>query len=198
MQNRLALLVVIAAAIGLVLAGCGRGPGTDKMTEPPDEQPPEEQPPEEQPTMPSIDGTWVFTGFSAVIAVPDVTVTVGDGTNPLSDDPRFSVLTQIVAKGTIAMAGTAYKLTLAAGDDAITVKTTSDAPPGTAALAKGVIKGLIQDAQDGDVDITVSDDMMMITVKGSFLSMLAQAHGMPVPEEGLVGCKEAACSTTAS
>ena len=56
MRNRLALLVVTAAVIGLVLTGCGRGPGTDKMTEP------------------GIDGTWVFTGFSAEIEVPDVTV----------------------------------------------------------------------------------------------------------------------------
>ena len=41
MKNRLALPVMIAAAIGLVLTGCGRGPGTDKMTEPPVEQPPD-------------------------------------------------------------------------------------------------------------------------------------------------------------
>ena len=180
MRNRLALLVVTVAAIGLVLTGCGSGPGTDKM-------------------MPSIDGTWVFHGFSAVIAVPDVTVTVGDGTTPLGPDPLLATVTQIVAKGKLtAVAGTTYKLALAEGDDAISVTLAAGASPASEALAIGFTKGLIGDAQDGDVDITVSDDMMMITVKGSFLTKLAQALGVPEPEEGLVGCKDAPCSTTAS
>ena len=190
MKNRLALLVVIAAAIGLVLTGCGRGPGTDKTTEPPVEPPTE-------PTMPSIDGTWVFTGFSAMIAVPAVTVTVGNGMDPLGDIWPYDSITQVEAKGTLAMEGTAYKLTLAAGEDAITVKLASNAAL-TEVVAKGAIKTLIEDAQDGEVDITVSDDMMMITVKGSFLSKLAEHLGMQVPEEGLVGCKNAPCDPMAS
>ncbi len=188
MKNRLALLVVIAAAIGLVLTGCGRGPGTDKMP----------MPSTEPPVMPSINGTWVFTGFKATITVPDVMVTVGDGMTPLSNEHPYALITQIEAKGTLAMEGTTYKLTLAEGDDAIIVKLVPGAPPVTGPLAKQTIQSLIKDAQSGNVDITVSDDMMMITVKGSFLSMLAEALGMPVPEEGLVGCKDAPCGTMGS
>ena len=94
------------------------------------------------------------------------------------------------------MAGTTYKLALAEGDDAISVTLAPGVPPALEAVAIGVIKTLIEDAQDGDVDITVSDDMM--TVKGSFLSALAQALGTPVPEGGLEGCKDALCSMMAS
>ena len=179
MRNRLALLVVTAAAIGLVLAGCGSGPAT---TPPPDE--------------PSIDGTWYFTGFSAKIAVPDVTVTIGDGMTPLSADPnsQLGLLTKIVAKGTLTMDGTTYKLALAEGMDAIDVTLAPGVPPATKPGATGVIKTLIEGAQGGNVNITVSEDMMMITVKGSFLDNLAQALGMPVPPEGLKGCKDALCA----
>ena len=176
MRNRLALLVVTAAVIGLVLTGCGGGPGTDKMTEP------------------SIDGTWVFTGFSAEIEVPDVTVTIGDGTYPLSEDLRFAALTQIVAKGTLTMEGTAYKLALAEGADAISVMLAPGMPDAAKVVAIESIRTLIQGAQSGTVEITVSDDMMMITVKGSFLSKVADELGMSLPEEGLVGCKDAACT----
>ena len=187
MKNRLALLVVVAAAIGLVLTGCGRGPGTDKMPEPP---------PTDEPTMPSIDGTWYFTGFFAEIAVPDVTVTVGDGETPFSEDQNsyLSRVTQIVAKGTLTMEGTTYKLALA-GDDPITVTLAPGVPLPLAGVAEATIKALIEGAQDGDVDITVSEDMMMITVKGSFLTNLAETLGMlEVPAEGLVGCKGAPCT----
>ena len=186
MRNRLALLVVTVTAIGLVLTGCGRGPAT---TAPPDD-----------PMPPSIDGTWMFTGFEAMIAVPDVTVTVGDGTMPLSMDQEsnLSRVTQIVAKGTLTMSGTTYKLALAEGDDAISVTLAPGVPPVFGALAKTSIKGLIEGAQGGDVNITVSEDMMMITVKGSFLDTLAQTLGMTPPEEGLVGCKDAPCSTMPS
>lgn len=178
MRNRVVLLVVTVAAIGLVLTGCGGGPGT-------------KPPPDDEPMAPSIDGTWEFTGFSAMIAVPDVTVTVGDGTMPLSMDQEsnLSRVTQIVAKGTLTMSGTTYKLALAEGDDAIEVKLVPDVPPVFGAVAKTFIKGLIESAQGGDVAITVSDDMMMITVKGSFLDTVARALDMPVPEEGLEGCK---------
>ena len=177
MRNRVALLVVTVAAIALVLTGCGRGPGTEPMA-------------------PSIDGTWVFTGgISATIAVPDVTVMVGDGMTPLSTDQNsdFARLTQIVVKGTLTMEGTTYKLALAEGD-AIRVELAPGVAPVFGALAKALIKGRIEAAQGGDVDITVSDDMMMITVKGSFLSNLAQGFDeIEVPEEGLVGCKDAPC-----
>jgi len=179
MRNRVSLFVVTAVAIGVLLTGCGSGPGTDKMTE-----------------QSSIDGTWIFHGFSAVIAVPDITVTVGDGMNPLSDDPLFGAVTQVAAKGTLTMSGTSYTLTLAEGDDAISVMTTSDASPATEALAIAAIEGAIEGAQEGVVDIEVSDDMM--TVKGSFLSKLAEALGMTVPEEGLVACRDAPCSMMAS
>ncbi len=176
MRNRLALVVVTVAAIGLVLAGCRSGPGTDTM-------------------MASIDGTWVFHGFSAVIATPDVTVTVGDGTTPLGPDLLANV-TRIVAKAKLtAVAGTTYMLALTEGDDAIGVTLAAGASPDLEAAAIGTIRGL---AQDGDVDITVSDDKMMITVNGSFLTILAQALGMPAPNEGLAGCKDAPCSRTAS
>ena len=180
MKNRLALLVVTAAAVGLVLTGCGRGPGTEPMA-------------------PSIDGTWVFTGFSAEIAVPDVKVTIGDGMTPLSADQtsRLAAVTKIVAKGTLTLAGTTYKLALAEGADAIIV-TLAMPSPELQVGATAYIKTLIEGAQDGDVGITVSDDMMMITVKGSFLDMLAAELGVPVPEEGLEGCKNAPCGTMGS
>ena len=172
MRNRVALLVVFATAIGLMLTGCGGGPGTDKMTEP-------------------IDGTWVFHGFSAEIAVPDVTVTVGDGMTPFGGDPPLASVTRTVAKGKLtAVAGTTYKLKLAEGD-AISVKLTPDALPAWEAAAIAIIKELIKSPQD--IDITVSDDMMMITVKGSFLDTLLGELGMQVPETGLKGCKDAPC-----
>ena len=182
MRNRLALLVVAAAAIGLVLTGCGRGPAT---TPPPDD-----------PMPPSIDGTWYFTGFAATIAVPDVTVTVGDGTTPLSmdQDSFLANVTQIMATGTLTMSGTTYKLALAEGDDAISVTLVPGVPSVFGAVAKTSIKGLIEDAQGGDVNITVSEDMMMITVKGSFLDTLSQTLGMTPPAEGLKGCKDAPCT----
>ena len=176
MVSRVALLVVFAAAIGLTLTGCGGGPGTDKMTEP-------------------IDGTWVFDGFSAEIAVPDVTVTVGDGMQPLGADLLANVV-QIVAKGKLtAVEGTTYKLALAEGD-AISVTPASDAPLDLEKAAIAFLESSIAAAQDGDVDITVSDDM--ITVHGSFLDELAKALSGEVPEGGLVGCKDAPCSTMAS
>ena len=65
-MKKISLFVVTAAAVALVLSGCSRGPGTDDME-----------------MMPSLDGTWVFDGFTAMIAGPDVTVTVGNGMDPL-------------------------------------------------------------------------------------------------------------------
>ena len=194
MRNRVALFVVTVAVIGLVLTGCGRGPGT----KPPPTMPPTE-PPTEPPTMPSIDGTWVFTGFSATIAVPDVTVTVGvgDGVTPLGEESPLSSVLQITAKGTLTMDGTTYKLALAEGEEAIIVELAPDAAPVLETLAKTFIKNQIESAQDGNVTITVSEDMMMITVKGSFLDKLAETLGMTVPDEGLKGCK-APCSTMPS
>ena len=38
----------------------------------------------------------------------------------VTTNPTYAVVTQIVAKGNLALEGTAYKLTLAEGDDAIT------------------------------------------------------------------------------
>ena len=178
MRNRVALFVVTAAAIGLVLAGCGGGPGT----KPPDE-----------PMPPSIDGTWYFDGFSAKITVPDVTVTIGNGMMPLGQEQPLASVVQITAKGTLTMDGTTYKLALAEGADAIEVTLAQGVPAATKPVATGYIKTLIGGAQGGDVNITVSEDMMKITVKGSFLDTLAQTLGMPVPPAGLEGCKDAPC-----
>ena len=41
--------------------------------------------------MPSLDGTWVFAGFSAMIDGTAVTVTVGDGMSGLSDGPGLAL-----------------------------------------------------------------------------------------------------------
>lgn len=193
MTNRVALLVVMAAAIGLVLTGCGRGPGTDKMTEEPPE-PPTEQPPDET-MMPSIDGTWHFHGFSAEITAPAIEVTVGDGMTALGESQPYASVLKIVAKGTItAVEGTTYMLTLDEGADAISV-TLSDNPLVTEADATLLIRALIKSVQDESVDITVSDNM--ITVTGSFLSALARAlNNMPVTE--VIGCKDSPCDMTAS
>ena len=104
-MKKISLFVVTAAAVALVLSGCSRGLVTDAM-----------ETPDEQPMMPSLDGTWVFTGFAAMIEGTEITVTVGDGTMPLpTTDPTYAVVTQIVAKGNLAVEGTAYKLTLAEG-----------------------------------------------------------------------------------
>jgi hypothetical protein len=150
--------------------------------------------------MPSLDGTWEFAGFTAMIEGTAVTVTVGDGTMPLpTTDPTYAVVTQIVAKGNLAVEGTAYKLTLAEGDEAITV-TLSDAVPEAQRpvaqiVAKEAIRTLIMEAQDGDVMITVDEDADpdTITVMGSFLDKLWEVLELEVPEAGLTGCKDAPC-----
>ena len=176
-MKKISLFVVTAAAVALVLSGCSRGPA---MADTPDEQP----------TMPSLDGTWYFDGFAATIAVPAVEVTVGTGTMPLSPDPAspYSMVTQIVVKGTLAVEGTAYKLTLSEEADAITTT-----PPAAAAAAAVLLRPAIETAQDEDVTITVDEDADTMTVMGSFLDTLVGAFGMVVPEGGLVGCKGAPC-----
>jgi hypothetical protein len=174
-MKKISLFVVTAAAVALVLSGCSRGPGTDDME-----------------MMPSLDGTWVFDGFQAIIDGTAVEVTVGNGVDPLpTANPAYAVVTQIVAKGNLAVEGTGYKLTLADDDDAITV-TLSDAVPEAQRpvaqiAAKAAIQTLIMEAQDGDVMITVDEDT--ITVMGSFLDTLWELLELGVPEAGLTGCK---------
>ena len=142
--------------------------------------------------MPSLDGTWVFAVFSAMIDGTAVTVMVGDGMSGLSTDPAspYAAVTQIVVKGTLGVEGTAYKLTLSEEDDPITVT-----PDAAQATVVPVLKGVIETAQAGDVMITVDEDADpdTITVTGSFLDALLGAFDMQVPEGGLVGCKGAAC-----
>ena len=109
-----------------------------------------------------------------------VTVTVGDGMSPLpTTDPTYAAVTQIVAKGNLAPEGTAYKLTLAEGDEAAITVTLSDAVPEAQRpvaqiAAKAAIRTLIMAAQDGDVTITVDEaaDPDTMTVMGSFLDTL--------------------------
>jgi hypothetical protein len=143
-----------------------------------------------------LDGTWVFAGFTAMIEGTAVKVTVGDGMTSLpTTNPAYAVVTQIVAKGNLAPEGTAYKLTLAEGDDALTVTVTDAAPLGADIAAKGFIRTLIMEAQDGDVMITVDEDADpdTITVMGSFLDKLWEVLELEVPEAGLTGCKDAPC-----
>ena len=64
MTKKISFFVVTVAAVTLVLSGCGKGPAPDM----------------DDMEMPSLDGTWVFAGFSAMIEGTAVTVTVGDGT----------------------------------------------------------------------------------------------------------------------
>ena len=141
---------------------------------------------------PSLDGTWVFPGFSAMIEGPAVTVTVGDGTGPVSTDLRLAAVSRITAKGALARSGTTYKLTLAESDDALIVEAVPDVPPAAVAAAMVVIRTQVKAAQDGEVTITVVDDTM--TVKGSFLSALAEALGGTVPDAGLTGCTDRPCA----
>jgi hypothetical protein len=180
-MKKISLFVVTAAAVALVLSGCSRGPGTDDME-----------------MMPSLDGTWVFDGFQAIIDGTAVEVTVGNGVDPLpTANPAYAVVTQIVAKGNLAPEGTAYKLTLSEEADAIIVMLlpgVAEAEPTAEAFAIGAIKTLIEPAQAGEVDIKVEDDVM--TVKGSFLDMLVGALGMQVPEAGLMGCKDDPCAAS--
>ena len=76
--------------------------------------------------------------------MPDVTVTIGDGMSPLSDDPQFALLTRIVAKGTLTLEGTTYKLALAEGDDAISVTLAPGVPDAAKIPAEEGIRTLIQ------------------------------------------------------
>jgi hypothetical protein len=155
--------------------------------QPPDEQPPDEQSPDEQPMVPSLDGTWHFPNFTAMIEGTAVTVTVGDGQTPLGTDPPLSLVTQIVVKATLSMAGTAYKLTLSTEADAITVM-----PPEHEALAATLLRSVIESAQDEEVTITPVGDNA-ITVTGSFLDQLAENLEIQLPEGGLMGCRDAPC-----
>ena len=177
MTKKFSFFVVTVAAVTLVLSGCGRGPAPDMDDT-------------------GLDGTWVFAGFTAMIEGTAVKVTVGDGMTSLpTTNPAYAVVTQIVAKGNLAPEGTAYKLTLAEGEDALTVTVTEAAPPGADVAAEAAIETLIMQAQDGDVMITVDEDVdpNTITVMGSFLNALLGAFDMLVPEGGLVGCKGAPC-----
>ena len=182
MTKKISFFVVTIAAVTLVLSGCSRGLAPDM---------------DDDMEMPSLDGTWVFAGFSAMIDGAAVTVTVGDGMSGLSTDPAspYAAVTQIVVKGTLGVEGTAYKLTLSEEDDAITVMVTDAAPTGADLVAAAAIQTLIMPAPDGDVMITVDEDADpdTITVTGSFLDTLLDAFGMQVPEGGLVGCKGAPC-----
>jgi hypothetical protein len=183
MTKKISFFVVTVAAVTLVLSGCGKGPAPDM---------------DDDMEMPSLDGTWVFAGFSAMIDGTAVTVTVGDGTMSLpTANPAFAAVTQIVAKGNLALEGTAYKLTLSEEADAIIVMLfpgVAEMHPTAEAVAIGAIKTLIEPAQAGEVDIKVEDDVM--TVKGSFLDMLVGALGMQVPEAGLMGCKDDPCAAS--
>jgi hypothetical protein len=173
-MKKISLFVVTAAAVALVLSGCSRGPGTDDME-----------------MMPSLDGTWVFDGFQAIIDGTAVEVTVGNGVDPLpTANPAYAVVTQIVAKGNLAPEGTAYKLTLSEEADAITVT-----PAAAGATVVPVLKGLIMTAESEDVMITVDEDVdpNTITVMGSFLDTLWELLELGVPEAGLTGCKGAPC-----
>jgi hypothetical protein len=168
-MKKISLFVVTAAAVALVLSGCSRGPGTDDME-----------------MMPSLDGTWVFDGFQAIIDGTAVEVTVGNGVDPLpTANPAYAVVTQIVAKGNLAPEGTAYKLTLSEEADAITVM------PEAAGAVAVPLKGAIETAQAGEVMITVDEDVdpNTITVMGSFLDTLWELLELGVPEAGLTGCK---------
>ena len=188
MTKKISYYVVTAAAVALVLSGCGRGlaPDMDDMD-----------------MAPSLDGEWHFAShrFVAMIDGMSVMVTVGDGMTPLvTTNPTYAVVTQIVAKGNLALEGTAYKLTLAEGDDAIEIMLSSALPPGidpaiATVVAKTTVRTLIEDAQNGDVMITVDEDAdpATMTVMGSFLDSLLNELGMQVPEGGLVGCKGAPC-----
>ena len=167
MRKKTSLAAATVVAIALVLSAC------ESTT---------------TPAAPSLDGTWVFTGFAATIDGEDVTVRVGDGTMALSMDPPYSQVTQIVVKGVLAVDGMAYKLTLSEAADAITVM-----PEAAGPLVAPGLRILIQTAQAGTVMITVDADAdpNTITVKGSFIVALASALGSAVTE--VVGCKGVPC-----
>ena len=172
MRKKTSLAAATVVAIALVLSAC------ESTT---------------TPAAPSLDGTWVFTGFAATIAGESVTVRVGDGTMPLSMDPMspYAAVTQIVVKGVLAVDGMAYKLTLSEAADAITVM-----PEAAGPLVAPGLRILIQTAQAGTVMITVDADAdpNTITVKGSFIVALASALGSAVTE--VVGCKGAPCAAS--
>ena len=174
MREKTSLAAAAVVAIALVLSAC-------ESTTP-------------TPAAPSLDGTWVFTGFAATIAGESVEVRVGDGSMALSMDQTspYALVTEIVVKGVLAPDGMAYKLTLSEEADAIKVTAVPGAPPGTDVQTATLLKGVIvaaQTEQAGAVTITVDEDAdpKTITVAGSFIVTLASALGSPVTQ--VVGCK---------
>ena len=193
-MKKISLLVVTAAAVALVLSGCGRGPGTDDM-EMPDEQPmdmPDEQPmemPDEQPMMPSLDGTWHFAEATVEVQAGAFTVRAGDGTMPLGAEGHFAMVTMVVVKGTIAAQDGAYLLTVDA--DSVQLTFADSVPAAAQGPAEAIVRAALMAADDDPVmiEIDAEADPATMTVTGSFITTLLD---MPAGTE-LVACMGTPC-----
>ena len=178
MIKKISMLAVTAAAFAVVLAGCVKAPAT--------------------PVTPSLQGTWQFQMLpvQATIAGESVTVIVGDGMMPISADPKFAKITQVVVMGTLTEDAEEMTFSLMlAGDDAIAVTLLANIPPAHLAaetiVAQQAIEAVITAAQGGtvmiDLDTSVMPDTM--TVTGSFIDALLTAAGAMLPEGGLTAIR---------
>ena len=176
MIKKISLLAVTVAAITLALTSCVKAPVAGLLD------------------TKSLDGTWQFDNLPvrAVIVGPAVTVTVGTGMVPISEDPRLIKVTLVTVKGTLTEDAeeNTFMLTLASGDDAIDVMLAGDVAPvdqlAHRALARGVIEGMIKEAQEETVMITLTPgDVYTMVVQGSFIDALLVAAGLPSSPMGL-------------
>ena len=177
MIKKISLLAVTAAAIALALTSCVKAPAT--------------------PVTPSLTGTWSFAPLPVVAMIDGsaVTVTVGNGQVAISQDPNLDDITQVVVSVTLTENAEEMTFTLQlAGDDAIMVSLVptvlaADAPV-VAAIATGVIEGMIKEAQNGVVMIALdTTGVDTMTVTGSFVDALLTAIEVPVPPEGLTAIR---------
>ena len=181
MFKKISLLAVTAAALAFALTSCVKAPVS--------------------PVAPSLTGMWSFAGLpvatTATIDGNDVTVTVGNGLLPISMKEPYAVVTQVVVKGTLAEDAEemTFTLTLATGDDPVVVSVHESVPPASraqsAALAAGVVEGLIKTAQDGVVMIALDSaaDPDTMTVTGSFIDALLTEIELPIPATGLMATR---------
>ena len=179
MIKKISLVAVAAGVVALALTSCVKAPVSGLLD------------------TRSLDGTWQFDNLPvrAVIDGASVTVTVGTGVMPISTDLHLSKVTLVTIKGTLTAVDVeedTFMLTLASGEDAITVMLTGDvmAPADQLAhtsLAKAAIETIVTEAQQGTVKITLNTGNVytMVDVQGSFIDALLAAAGLPPSPMGL-------------
>ena len=184
MIKKISMLAVLAAAIALVLAGCVKAPAS--------------------PVAGSLTGTWKFQdlpvgamiGPTADDGSAPVTVTVGDGTLPISKDPRFAKITKVVVMCTLTEDAEemTFSLTLAGADPISVMLVPTISPDSLGAeetVHKAAVRTVIEAAQGGTVTIALdTSGVDTMTVSGSFIdTLIQQATGAPMPAGGLTAIR---------